>query len=127
MRTRTRAGAAGPRALLDAQRRQRRRQPLAQLLGGPRVERDGRDRSPDRRPVATSHATRATSVVVLPLPAGAMHRTGPGRRGGGRPLVRGEARQPLGDGGRQGRGGARPVAIAGVCAGPLHRRLTGAR
>ena len=29
-------------------------------------------------PVATSQATRATRVVVLPLPAGAMHRTGPG-------------------------------------------------
>ena len=29
-------------------------------------------------PVATSQAIRATSVVVLPLPAGATTRTGPG-------------------------------------------------
>ena len=29
-------------------------------------------------PVATSHAIRATRVVVLPLPAGATHSTGPG-------------------------------------------------
>jgi hypothetical protein len=29
-------------------------------------------------PSSTSHAIRATSVVVLPLPAGATHRTGPG-------------------------------------------------
>ncbi len=29
-------------------------------------------------PPSTSHATRATSVVVLPEPAGATHSTGPG-------------------------------------------------
>ena len=29
-------------------------------------------------PVAISQAARATSVVVLPLPAGAMHNDGPG-------------------------------------------------
>ena len=34
-----------------------------------------------------SHAIRATRVVVLPLPAGATHSTGPGRCGRGGPLV----------------------------------------
>ncbi len=70
VRTRTAPGG-------DAERLERGVQPLAQLLGGARVEGDRGDR---RRvgPVATSQATRATRVVVLPLPAGATQSTGPG-------------------------------------------------
>jgi hypothetical protein len=61
----------------EPERLERRRQALVQLLGRPLVERQGTDRG-RRRPVATSQAIRATSVVVLPEPAGAMHSTGPG-------------------------------------------------
>ena len=49
----------------------------AELLGRALVERDRRD-PVGRRSAATSHAIRATSVVVLPDPAGATQSTGPG-------------------------------------------------
>ena len=45
-------------------------------------------------PDAMSQATRATSVVVLPLPAGRDAEQRPGRCGRGRPLVRSEPGQP---------------------------------
>ena len=45
-----------------------------------------------------SQAARATSVVVLPRPAGAMHSDGTRRRGRGRALVRREACEAVGDG-----------------------------
>ncbi len=50
---------------------------------------------PERPRASTSQAIRATRVVVLPLPAGAMHRTGPGGGGRGRPLIRREPAEPF--------------------------------
>ena len=44
-----------------------------------------------------SQAIRATSVVVLPEPGGRDAQHGPGRRGGGRALVRGQARETFRD------------------------------
>ena len=53
-------------------------EPLAQLLGRALVERDRGDLARFGRLRSISQAIRATSVVVLPLPAGATHRIGPG-------------------------------------------------
>ena len=72
-------GTSGPgRAGRDAERRQRRVEPLAELLGGPLVEGDRRDRgrAAPRRRRARRSARRASSSCRDP--AGATHRTGPG-------------------------------------------------
>ena len=61
----------------DPERRDGRIQPLGHLDRRPLVEGDRPDRA-GGVPVAISQAARATSVVVLPLPAGAMHSIGPG-------------------------------------------------
>ena len=63
---------------LDAERRERRVGPHGQLLGRALVECDRAERR-GSTPPSMSQAIRATSVVVLPLPAGATHRMGPGR------------------------------------------------
>ena len=60
-----------------AERQERRVQALAELGRGPAVERHRAD-PVGRIPSAIRTATRATSVVVFPAPAGATQRTGPG-------------------------------------------------
>ena len=70
VRTRTAPGAT-------PERRDGRIQPLGHLDRRPLVEGDRRIAS-GGVPVAMSQAARATSVVVLPLPAGATHSDGPG-------------------------------------------------
>ena len=62
----------------DAERRQRRIQPLLELLRRPLVERDAAISSAAAAPDATSHATRATSVVVLPRTRGSDAQDRPG-------------------------------------------------
>ena len=94
----------------DAERREGRVQPLAELLGRALVEGDGRDRPAGRRRSSTSQAIRATSVVVLPEPAGATHRTGPGGAVAARALV---GRQAIEPGRRPSGCGHRPRVCAG--------------
>ena len=70
-------------------------------------------------PPSISQAIRATRVVVLPDPAGATHRTGPGWRGRRGALVGREASEAIGDRcrGRHGRKHARGGS-------PRHQRCT---
>jgi hypothetical protein len=70
---------------------------------------------PGATPPSINQAARATSVVVLPLPAGAMHSDGPG---GAVAAARwsGASRSSL---------EATSGCIRGVCEGALHRRSSG--
>ena len=110
----------------DAQRRERRVQPLRQLLRRPLVERDDRDRpgSARRRPPARRPGRPGSSSCREP--AGATHSTGPGRRGRRRALVRARAAR----GARRRTGGGRWVMrrqgasrrLSAAC--PARRRCT---
>ena len=94
------------------------RQPTRQLLRRALVERRPRRSGPAGVPVSTSQAIRATSVVVLPDPAGATHSTGPGgavaARAGRAPVGPGAPRRPD--------AGSCPQDRKEVCT-PAHLRL----